>query len=450
MCFKHTEHAACLDFCVQSESDEDVKLPVGCRYDVCMSRTGSNAEALRGRSNQKLSWLWVAISVFGISWGGNQFSPMLVFYHQDNVLDSVFINSLMFIYALGMVPSLLIAGPLSDRYGRKPVMLFAPVFIVLGSILLASGQTFGPLLALGRFISGLAVGIAMSVGGSWVKELSQAPFDPSAKDTSGAKRQAMASTLGFALGGGGAAAMAQWLPLPGQLPYLIHILIILTTVGLLFAVPETRQSAHLRTKGSFWRDVRTPSVLHPRFLTVVATTAPWVFGCGGVAYAIMPTLTTHLTDYPLANAGLMSIVALGVGFITQQFAPYLVDRGSARGLIVAMIAVIIAMSATTYINEHLTFGLSLVAVVLLGIGYGLTLFNGLNEVQRIAGPSDLAGLSGIFYIIAYIGFAFPAILEKLHELNDFFTYTRMFAFGAVMAAVSLVIVLIFSKRNIPA
>ena len=414
-----------------------------------MSRTGSIKAQKSGQNSQKMAWLWVALSVFGISWGGNQFSPMLVFYHQDNVLDQVFINSLMFVYALGMVPSLLIAGPLSDRYGRKPVMLLAPILTVIGSVLLASGQTIAVLLALGRFISGLAVGIAMSVGGSWVKELSQAPFDPTAKDTSGAKRQAMASTLGFALGGGGAAAMAQWLPLPGQTPYMVHILIILATVGLLFAVPETRQSAHLRTKGSFWSDVSTPSVFNRRFLTVVATTAPWVFGCGGVAYAIMPTLTTHLTNYPLANAGMMSVLALGVGFITQQFAPNFVDRNSARGLIIAMVAVIVAMAATTYINAHLTFGLSLVAVALLGIGYGLTLFNGLNEVQRIAGPNDLAGLTGIFYIIAYIGFAFPAILEKLHEVNEFFTYTRMFGFGAVMATLSLLFVLVFSKRNLP-
>src|SRR5690606_35190225 len=117
-----------------------------------------------------------------------QFTPLMVMYRLNGDLDVVFVDLLLFIYALGIAPALLISGPLSDRIGRKPVMLSAPVFSIVGSALIAAGETTGPLLLVGRALSGVGVGIAMAVGGSWVKELSDPRFDAKAKSTSGAKR----------------------------------------------------------------------------------------------------------------------------------------------------------------------------------------------------------------------------------------------------------------------
>ena len=147
-------------------------------------------------------WFLVAVAVFAVAWGGNQFTPLMVMYRLGGELDLVFVDLLLFIYALGIAPALLISGPLSDRIGRKPVMLAAPVFSIIGSLLIAAGETTGPLLLVGRALSGVGVGIAMAVGGSWVKELSHARFDEKAKSTSGAKRQSMALTLGFGIGAG--------------------------------------------------------------------------------------------------------------------------------------------------------------------------------------------------------------------------------------------------------
>jgi hypothetical protein len=46
----------------------------------------------------------------------------------------------------------------------------------------------------------------------------------------------------------------------------------------------------------------------------------------------------------------------------------------------------------------------------LGSGYGLCLVAGLLEVQRLAPPRALAGLTATFYVFTYLGFAAPYLM----------------------------------------
>ena len=57
-------------------------------------------------------------------------------------------------------------------------MLPAPLIAALGSAFIASGEELGVLMAIGRTLSGISVGMAMTVGGSWIKELAHPRFEP--------------------------------------------------------------------------------------------------------------------------------------------------------------------------------------------------------------------------------------------------------------------------------
>lgn len=396
-------------------------------------------------------WFLVAIAVFAVAWGGNQFTPLMVMYRLNGDLDLVFVDLLLLIYALGIAPALLISGPLSDRIGRKPVMLSAPVFSIVGSALIAAGETTGPLLLVGRALSGVGVGIVMAVGGSWVKELSDPRFDAKAKSTSGAKRQSMALTLGFGIGAGIAGSLAQFAPLPGQLPYILHIVLTVPTIVAMVVVPETRQSPHLAggSRETILQSLRTPSVTHPRFLLVAAMVAPWVFGAAGVAYAIIPSLMQQEVGQPVFFSALITFFALLFGFGIQQFGPRIASETSARGSLVAMGIVVVGMALAMWMSASPTIPGAIVAALVLGMGYGLSMFTGLNEVQRIAGPRDLAGLTGIFYCLTYIGFAFPAILTKLSESIEWMTYPVMLGAGMVIAVAMAAVIAVNSRRGLP-
>src|SRR5581483_3400646 len=57
--------------------------------------------------------------------------------------------------------------------------------------------------------------------------------------------------------------------------------------------------------------------------------------------------------------------------------------------------------------------LVLLAAAVLGAGYGICLVFGLAEVARLARPGDLAGLTAVFQLVSYVGFAVPFLLSLL-------------------------------------
>src|SRR5690606_27383636 len=113
-------------------------------------RSPRPAGSIRMSDNtSRLGWPAVSLAVFATAWGGNEFTPLLVMYRQISGLSPVVVDALLFAYVFGIVPALLIGGPLSDRFGRRPLMLPAPVFAALGSVLLAAGSQSVALLTVG-------------------------------------------------------------------------------------------------------------------------------------------------------------------------------------------------------------------------------------------------------------------------------------------------------------
>ena len=239
---------------------------------------GTAAETrLEGERGAGGKWLWltVAASMFAAAWGGNEFTPLLVMYRLDHGYSPVMVDFFLFAYVVGIVPALLLGGPLSDRLGRRPIMLPAPIIAIAGSTLLAFGADSAAALILGRILCGIALGIGMAVGGSWVKELSTQPWDPTASEGAGARRAAMSLTAGFALGAGAAGILAQWAPMPSVLAYVLHIAITVLAAMALWRAPETRPAQAKSDRRRLIDDLKIPSAGHRRFLYVVGS------GCRG-------------------------------------------------------------------------------------------------------------------------------------------------------------------------
>lgn len=391
------------------------------------------------------AWLRVGIAVFAVAWGGNQFTPLLVMYQEIDGLSTGAVDMLLAAYVFGIVPALLIGGPVSDRYGRRPLMLPAPLLTIMASVLLAAGASSPVILFIGRVVSGIALGLVMVVGGSWIKELSQAPFENSADEYAGARRASICLTSGFGLGAAVAAAIAQFSPIQAVMPYLAHIAISVVGFGLLVSAPESHASTKRTTR--LLQDLRIPSSKHRRFIWVVVPMAPWVFGCAGSAYAILPGLVgDHAHGLNIGFSGLLCLIALGTGVGIQQIGKKIDDTRSARAVVVALIVTVPGMALAGWAALTLNPWIAIVAAATLGAAYGLLLVSGLQEVQRIAGPADLAGLTAVYYSLTYLGFFVPA---GLAALNTWLTYPVMFTLGCVMATVSLTIVIVFYRKHLP-
>ena len=379
-------------------------------------------------------WMRVSSALLAVAWGGNEFTPLLVMYRTVEGYEQVAVDMLLAAYVLGIVPALLIGGPLSDRHGRRALMIPAPILAMVGSILLAMGAGSLVLLFVGRVFSGLALGLGMAVGTSWIKELSDRPYEEHPERVSGARRASLSLTAGFALGAVIAAMLAQFAPLQTVLPYVINLLICLPAVLLVAGAPETRYAS--APHGSLLSDLKIPATRQHRFWFVVAPSAPWVFGCAASSYAILPALMADVVgpDYGIAFSGLMCLVGLGCGFFIQPLGRHLDRDGSIRSLAVGMVAVILGMLTAVASAATLNILMVLAASAVLGCGYGLVLVSGLQEVQRIARPDDLAGLTAVFYSLTYVGFFVPMVLALIAR---FTSYPWLFASGAVIAALCL-------------
>jgi predicted MFS family arabinose efflux permease len=424
-------------------------------------------------------WLPVSLAVFTAAWGGNEFTPLLVMYRQNGGLSAVAVDGLLFTYVLGIVPALLIGGPLSDRLGRRPLMIPAPVFAALGSLLLAVGPHSLALLSAGRIASGVALGLSMAVGGSWIAEISARDGD---RPGAGARRAAMSLTAGFGVGAGLAGVLAQWGPWPTVTPYAVNIALAAAALAALARAPETRRRQTVR--GRLVDDLRIRGIGHRRFVSVVVPVAPWVFGAAASAYAIIPALMSARTaGAPIAFASLCCVLGLGAGFGIQSLGRRIDDPDRARGPVLALIVLAVGMALAAAAAVQLTIWLSLVAAVVLGCGYGMAMIAGLLEVQRIADESrladagsgasgsnladagsgasgsnladagsgasgsNLAGLTAVFYSVTYLGFAIPALLAWISDTFSAVTYPWMFGAGVLAAVVCLVVVVVGHRAD---
>ena len=405
------------------------------------------------------AWMPAAAAMFACGWGGNQFTPLLVMY-RDVGYSVLTVDLLLGAYVVGLVPGLLLAGELSERFGRKPVMIVGTELSLLASVLLALGSLGAGWIGLGRFVTGVGVAVAMAVGSTWVKELSD--LAPGADPDTGTGRGALWLTLGLGVGSGVAGSLAQWARWPMVLPYLVHVALAMLVLPALFGSPETRDvskvtslashdsTATLLTSGPVsgtGARGRFEAVRHPRFRRVIVPMAPWIFGSAGVAYAIMPQLVgSRLGSWGLAYSTLLTVCTLGAGALIQPLARRLDRTTSARGVLVSMIVMSLGLAVSAVAAALGSAVFALVAAVVLGAAYGIAVVSGLLELQRLAPPAELAGLIGVYYALAYVGFLLPSLLAVLSAVAG---YPELLAGLAAVASVGTLIVLRHSRSHLP-
>ena len=394
------------------------------------------------------SWLRVAFALFAIAFGANVFAPMLPVYKLTLGLGEPEVTFIFAIYVAGLVPALLIGGPVSDRVGRRALIRPATIASALGSIVIIAGGV-GPhaLLTVGRFIAGAAVGLVMAAGAAWLKQVSS----PAA----GARRATVALSAGFGLGPLVGGLVAEYLPHPDVVPYVIHRVLVVVAAIVVWNAPAPPVVAGKRK-------FLPPSALSTQFLGTVAAWAPWVFGVASISFATLTSVTARHTPAPIAFTGLVGAVTLLTGVAVQPAAQRLAGRASrARtpaatirstpegtaapsagdsprfvppavvGLACATIGLLLGAAVAATESPWLT----LPAAVCLGASYGIMMVSGLREVEYIAQPEELGALIAVFYSLTYVGFFAPFTLTIIGPAVGLATCLIA---GAVITALSIV------------
>ena len=353
--------------------------------------------------------------MFAVGWGANQFSPMLIVYRHELGLSAAAVAGLFLVYALTLIPGLLIGGPASDRLGRRPVVWPFVALSPLASLLLVLGPRSLAMIAAGRALAGLCSGVVFGSATAWVREVSP-------DDGLSARRSALALTAGFGLGPVVAAALAQWAVHPLVVPYLPH-LVIGTAAAILLAGtpggaapgpprrPRVAWTRRPRTAGRRWPPA---AVRTRRFWLAVAPASPMVFGSVSLAIVVLPEEVTSARSLSAGVAGLMTALSFSAGVAVQPLARRLRDAltGVIAGLACATAGAAVGIAAVAAASPFLAGA----AAVLLGLAYGLCLVSGLRQAEHMAAPDERGAVIACYYALAYLGFAVPYLVAGLAAL----------------------------------
>ncbi|MCI2419146.1 MFS transporter [Saccharopolyspora sp. K220] len=352
-------------------------------------------------------WLSAAFLLTAAGWGANQFSSLLGAYQAELGLSERTATGMFALYVVGLLPGLLLGGPLADQRGRRPVVFGAIVISAAGTAALMAGVIAAPWLAVGRLLSGVSTGAVLAAGSAWVRDLSHPPFGTAAEDGVGARRAGVLLSIGFSVSGLVSALIAQWGPNPLVNAYFPHLVLCVAGLALARACPETRPREVARgPRGSGIRD--------PRFRQLVVPVAPWVFVRPTVAFGVLPGLVTaDLPGFEIVYAGVATLITPGFGAVVQPLARRVARRGERAPAVVGLLAMAAGLALAAIAVWWAQPGLALFADLLLGTGYGFCATFCLTVVGRIAAPSTLARLTAVFWSVAYVGFCAPFAFSLL-------------------------------------
>lgn len=354
------------------------------------------------RNGSDASWgLFIAVLLLLLStgWVANHFVALMPLISDQQHLGAAALDAIFGIYALGLLPGLVIGGRVSDALGRRSVALAGSAVAVAGTTAMLLSQQSDVLL-IGRFIVGLGVGLTMSSCTAWASDM---------RGPAGAATAGAVLTAGFAIGPFGAALIVRVGHSGVRVSFVVAAVIVVS--AMIAAVMAGRR---VKTTAPPTAAVTAASTPGPQgiawALSWAIPLAPWVFASATLGFITIPSRIHTALAAPMA-AGTATLMVNGVSGLVQVLAR--VRRwGPQAGTTGAILAALgYALTAATPSTMTLAFGLPL--FVILGCASGLCLRAGLIDLETTAPQRIRGGLTGIFYVVTYIGFGLPLLLTTI-------------------------------------
>ena len=114
--------------------------------------------------------LIVALGGFLMGFDASVISGVVGFIELEFALNKLELGWAVASLALAATFAMMVAGPLSDRFGRKPVLRVAAVLFAVSAVASALANSF-PVLVIARIIGGLGVGMALIIPPMYIAEI---------------------------------------------------------------------------------------------------------------------------------------------------------------------------------------------------------------------------------------------------------------------------------------
>ena len=374
-------------------------------------------------------WVWLAawpvVAVLALS---NEPAPLYVLWQRDLGFSSATLTLIYAFYIAGLLATLTVAGTLSDRFGRKPVLLPGLALGAVAGALFATAHSV-PALSLARLLSGVAVGAFLSAGLAAVSDVA----DRADKRFAGLVASS-SMVAGAAVGPLLAGVLSETLPGPSVTVFAVQIALLLAALPVVLRMPlPGREPGARRGRGpgpsagtGGW--IRVPGAPRPnrrQLLLGLAVFAPAIAATGFVL-SLGPTLLAdllHTGSRILSGATIFGLfaAATAVQFAARRL-PTRTDLLVGPVLTVASMALLALAVATTSVTALLA------SAVLAGLGQGLAQLGALTMLSANVPTGRLAEANAALTAGGYLlAGALPVAAGAVTDATSLTTGTTLFA-----------------------
>ena len=245
-----------------------------------MSSSSATLSVKRGRGGpaaDQAVFVGILAVLLATGWVANHFVALMPVISDRQHLSAATLDAIFGIYALGLLPGLLIGGRASDSFGRQSVALAGSTTSLVGTLAMLLSQQSDVLLV-GRLIVGVGVGLTISSCTAWASDL---------KGSAGAATAGAVLMAGFAIGPFAAGTIAR----AGEsgIRASFGVAAVIVVVAMIIAVVAVRRAG-----------ITAPATTHDsnrsmparqgsvRALSWAMPLAPWVFASATLGFITIP------------------------------------------------------------------------------------------------------------------------------------------------------------------
>jgi MFS family permease len=355
-------------------------------------------------------------------------TPLWSLFARRDGFSSLTITLVFAVYAVAVAVSLVLAGHLSDVYGRRRLLVPALTLNVVAALVFVTWPAL-PGLLVARILSGLGVGAATATATVWLAEL-----DPGRRPDAPAHRAQIISTAanlgGLGLGALIAGVLAQWVGHALTVPFLTLASALVVGMLVVALAPETRVPPEPRPRYRPQR-ISVPPQSRGRFFAA-ATAVAITFAIFGLITSLAPSFlagTLHQPSHALAGA--VSFAMFAAAALTQTLTGPRTPHQLLAGAIPALLTGVALLTLAVWVPSP-SFGIFLAGDLIAGAGAGLMFKGAIGTVTEISLPERRAEAVAGFFLAAYLGLAGPVIgLGALTQIAS--TRVSLLVFAGLLA-----------------
>ena len=344
------------------------------------------------------SYMAVALASFSLIAGAAMPTPLYQIYGDLFRFSPFTLTAIFGAYALGVIPALLVFGPVGDVICRRRVLMAAICIEALGIGLLAAAQSVLWLFA-GRVLVGVAVGASQGNLSAALVEM----------QPQGDRRRAALMTTASTVGGGAAGPlisglMGQYLPDPLLLCYFVEIGLLAVAMVLVAGIDE---AAGLGTLNSLRiHRPRVPRGCARRFVSA-GFSGGLSWSIGGLFVALVPSYVSGLLHREsLAAGGTLVALMLGASVAGQLS---MGRQPAARLQVLGLGGAVAGLAGVVFAWPHASLPLMFAGSVVCGACTGMAYLGSISELNRMATSEERGSVNSLYFMIVYLFFTVPTI-----------------------------------------